>query len=125
MPLLFLENPMASAFFFSKGLLRLPLERVLFDALAHVFSNYGNPAVAHAASGLIWASASHMVIAPVNCVQPPFLNRLARATMETAAHVPKVTHGSTVEEGALERWRASRNNMERTKRRIKEISGEL
>jgi len=45
--------------------------------------------------------------------------------METAAHVPKVTHGGTVEEGALERWRASRNNMERTKRRIKEISGEL
>jgi len=44
---------MASAFFFSKGLLRLPLERVLFDAVAHVFSNYGNPAVAHAALGLI------------------------------------------------------------------------
>ena len=53
MPLLFLENPMASAFFFSKGLLHLPLERVLFDAVAHVFSNYGNPAVAHAALGLI------------------------------------------------------------------------
>jgi hypothetical protein len=28
---------------------------------------------------------------------------LARATMEATAHVPKATHGSTVEEGALER----------------------
>ena len=48
---------------------------------------------------------------------------LARATMNVPPP-PKTLPGNAEEEEVLERWRAARNNIERIKGRIREITGE-